>query len=176
MVFMIFQTLSRRFVGFNNACIFCLGSIRSASSFFVLAKHCCSVWISNLFRAFLTVSLNSTSLSSMKQIPRNLLALSSFGFSIAHLFFFSLPCFWHVFLYVWPQEVRPGCRLFLRQPRPPTMFTHLEFFFVQYGESCEPSPRIWHVSISFNVPIIVYAVFKQYIQGRICCIGHIDVS
>ena len=30
------------------------------------------------------VSLNSWSSGSMKQIPRNLLALSSFGFSIAH--------------------------------------------------------------------------------------------
>ena len=50
-VFMIFmqssfQTLSQRFVGFNDACVLCLASIRSTTSFVVrsspdLARHCC---------------------------------------------------------------------------------------------------------------------------------------
>ena len=48
MIFMLwsFQTPSRKFVGFSDACAFCLGSIRSATSFPVLsssglARHCC---------------------------------------------------------------------------------------------------------------------------------------
>ena len=42
---------------------------------------------SNFLRAAFTVSLNSASFGSMKNIPLNCLALSSFGFSIAHLCF-----------------------------------------------------------------------------------------
>ena len=41
-----FHTLSRRFVSFNDACVFSLGSIRIATSFLAssfpdLARHCC---------------------------------------------------------------------------------------------------------------------------------------
>ena len=49
-------------------------------------------------------------------------------------------------------------------------------FFVQYGESCESGPRIWYVSVSFDIPIIVYTAFKHHIQGRTCCSGHVNVS
>ena len=40
------QTLSQRFVGFNDAYVFCLANIRSATSVYVLpspdlARHCC---------------------------------------------------------------------------------------------------------------------------------------
>ena len=102
MVFMIFvwssfQTLSRRFVGFNNASVFCLASIRSATSFPVRysighARHCC--WHRN-FQLSPRVLKNFSKLLIRwinEEIPRNLLALSSFGFSIAH-FFLSLLCF-----------------------------------------------------------------------------------
>ena len=43
--------------------------------------------ISNFLRAFFMVCLNSSSFGSMKKIPRNCLALSSFDFSIAHFCF-----------------------------------------------------------------------------------------
>ena len=41
-----FRTLSRRFVGFHNACVFCLTFFRKATGFLVLfasgsARHCC---------------------------------------------------------------------------------------------------------------------------------------
>ena len=53
----------------------------------VLQSIAAGIGISNFLRAALIVSLNSSSFGSMKKIPRNLLALSSFGFSIAHLCF-----------------------------------------------------------------------------------------
>ena len=45
------------------------------------------IGISNFLRAFLMVSLNSSSSGSMKKIPRSLLAFSSVGFSMVHLGF-----------------------------------------------------------------------------------------
>ena len=64
------------------------------------------IGISIFVRAFFKMSLNSSSSGLMKEIPRNLLALSSFGFSIVH-FSFSLRfdasdiCF-HI---IWPHIV-----------------------------------------------------------------------
>ena len=77
-----FHTLSRRFLGFNDACVFCLTIIRSSmhSSRLVLQSIAAGIGTSNFLRTFFMVSLNSSSAGSMKQLPRNLLALSSFGF------------------------------------------------------------------------------------------------
>ena len=85
---------SQRFVSLNNTSIFCLVLSNCATGFPVLTKlkstrHCC--WHRNLqlSTSIFHFSLNSSSSSSMKKIPRDLLALSSFGFSMAH-FCFSL--------------------------------------------------------------------------------------
>ena len=45
------------------------------------------IGISNFLRAFSIIRLNSSSSGSIKKRPRNLLALSSFGFSIVHFCF-----------------------------------------------------------------------------------------
>ena len=53
----------------------------------VLQRIAGGIRISNFLRAFFMVCLNSSSSGSMKKIPRNLLALSSFGFSMIHFCF-----------------------------------------------------------------------------------------
>ena len=53
----------------------------------VLQGMAAGIGISNFLRAFLMVCLNYSSFGSMTKIPRNLLALSSFGFSIAQFCF-----------------------------------------------------------------------------------------
>ena len=53
----------------------------------VLQGIAAGIGISNFPRAAFIVSLNSSSFGSMKNIPLNCLALSSFGFSLAHLCF-----------------------------------------------------------------------------------------
>ena len=80
-----------------------LSSTSTTQAYFVLRfpilrwvsplQHCC--WHRNfqLLRAAFIVSLNSSSFGSMKYIPLNCLAFSSFGFSIAHL------CFAYFFLH-----------------------------------------------------------------------------
>ena len=147
-----FQTLSRRFVGLNDACVFCLVSIRSATSFLVLSSPwSCETLLLALelptfsaffffFFFFFCNSFFKLRICWINELntARNLLALSSFGFSIAHfLFFFSSRCFWHVVPYLWPKAIKSGCRLFFRQtlPRP---CVSIWKFFVQYGESLNP--------------------------------------
>ena len=53
----------------------------------VLQSIAAGIAISNFLRAFFMVGLNSSASGSMEKIPRNCLALSSFGFSIAHFCF-----------------------------------------------------------------------------------------
>ena len=53
----------------------------------VLQGIAAGIGISNFLRAFFMVCLNYSSFGSMKKIPRDLVALSSFGFSIAHFCF-----------------------------------------------------------------------------------------
>ena len=55
----------------------------------VLQGIAASIGNSNFLRAFCMISLNSSSSGSMRWLPRNFVALSSSGFSIAH-FCFSL--------------------------------------------------------------------------------------
>ena len=178
MIFMLcsFQTLSRRFVGFDDACVFCLGSIRSATSFPVLsspdlARQCC--WHRNfqvsprMFNSFFEFricwinAVNSAQSSGVVKLR---------FFESPLLFCFSLRCFWHVFPHLWPQVIKPGCRLFLRQP-PPGPWKPFWRFFVQCGESCGSGPRSWKVSVSVNIPMIVNAALKHHIQGRTCSSG-----
>ena len=53
----------------------------------ILQGIAAGIGTSNSLRAAFIVSLNSSSFGSMKNIPLNCLALSSFGFSTAHLCF-----------------------------------------------------------------------------------------
>ena len=53
----------------------------------ILQSITAGIGTSNFLRAAVIMSLNSSSFGSMKIIPLNCLALSSFGFSIAHLCF-----------------------------------------------------------------------------------------
>ena len=55
--------------------------------------------------------------------------------------------------HIWPYILWSGGRLFSCQS-PPGPCISIQWFFVQYGESCETCPRIWQFSISINVPII----------------------
>ena len=92
-VYSSFEPWSRAFVGINNTHIFCLAFPNIAVGFTTalyryFATHSC--WHRNFqlsLRAAFIVSLNSSSSGSIKNIPTNCLALSSFGFSIAHLCF-----------------------------------------------------------------------------------------
>ena len=88
-----FNTHSCGFTGFQDTRKFRLEIISLATGLPLLtflaclARHGGSHWCLQFLLAFLMVSLNSLSSGSMKWIPRNLHALSSFGFAIAHLCF-----------------------------------------------------------------------------------------
>ena len=75
-----FQSFSHRFIGL-------FFTILRQVSPRCFTRHCC--WHRNfqLLRAFFMKRLNYSSSGSMKKIPRNCLALSSFGFSIVHFCF-----------------------------------------------------------------------------------------
>ena len=105
-----FQSYPHRFVGIDNTSIFGLavhqywGKFSHAAICWCLTRHCC--WHRNfptfyeLF--FIVCPLNSSSSGSMKKIPRNCLALSSFGFSIAHFCFALLfRCIRHLLPHFW---------------------------------------------------------------------------
>ena len=96
-IFMIFwcsfQTLPRRLMRFNDACVFCYASVGSFATRFPalvvldLTKHDWFHWPFQLFpRIFLFLwTLPS---GSTKSVPLIILALSSFRFSMAHLLAF----------------------------------------------------------------------------------------
>ena len=80
-------SLSRTFVGINNTSIFCLVFPNIAVGFPLLfigiwQGIAAGIGTSNFLLAVFIASLNSSSSDSMKYIPLNCLALSSFGFSI----------------------------------------------------------------------------------------------
>ena len=85
-------TLSRRFVGFNDACVFCFTIVQDATSFPVLfasgsARHHC--WHRNFQLATRIIHYFLEFFICGISEPRNFPALASFVFSIAH-FCFSL--------------------------------------------------------------------------------------
>ena len=77
----------------------------------ILQGIAAGIGTSNLVRAALMLSLNSSSCGSIKNIPLNCLAMSSFGFSIAHLCFaFFFRCIRHMRPHIWPYIVwTRGC-------------------------------------------------------------------
>ena len=118
-----FHTLSRRFVGFNSACVLCLALLFNATGFPVLfvsgsARHCCLHRNFQLPTHIFIISMNSSSAGSMKWIPRNFLAVSSFGFSIARFCFSLRFDASDIFPNFWPQRVWSGCRLLSCQSLP----------------------------------------------------------
>ena len=88
-----FQSNSRGLVSFDNTSMFCLAFPNTAVGFttavyWCFARHCGWHRIFLLpTKRFSWCPLNSSSSGSTKKIPRNLLALSSSGFSIAHFCF-----------------------------------------------------------------------------------------
>ena len=88
-----FQSYPHSFVGIDNTSIFGLAFPQIAASFssamcWCFIRHC--RWHRNFqlsTSVFFMVCLNSSSSGSMKKIQRDCLALSSFGFSIAHFWF-----------------------------------------------------------------------------------------
>ena len=90
-----FQTFSRRFAGFNDACVFFVVQLSKTlqvslySSRLVLQRIAAGIGTSHFLRAFFIISLNSSSAGSRKQIPRFFSSIVKLRTSIAH-FFFSL--------------------------------------------------------------------------------------
>ena len=137
-----FHAYPHRFVGLNNTSIFRLVLFNCATGFRVLKKlkstrHCC--WHRNfqLSTSIFLFRLNSSSSGSMKNIPRNLLALSSFGFSMAHfLLFFAFRCIRQMLPYIWPHIVGSRGRQFSCDS-PPGPCLSIRWSLIQYNESCE---------------------------------------
>ena len=158
-----FHTLARRFVGFNNAGAFCLTISRNATGFPVLfaSGFCKALQLASELPAFYAHFLKYPWIfvsQPMKQVPRNFLALSSFGVSIAHFCFsFRLDASDISFKNSGHKEsALEGRLLSCQSPSPsPRPCISIRWFFIQYREPSEACPRIWQFSISINVPTIV---------------------
>ena len=88
-----FWPWSRAFVGINNPSVLCLAFPNIAVGLSTALHRCflqgiaAGIGTFNFLRAAFFVSLSSSSFGSIKNIPFSCLALSSFGFSINHLYF-----------------------------------------------------------------------------------------
>ena len=86
-----FQLNSRGLVSFDNSSMFCLAfpipKVSSPQFIGVLQGIAAGIGISNFLRALFMVCLMFSSSGSMKKIPRNCPALSSFGFSMIQFCF-----------------------------------------------------------------------------------------
>ena len=131
MIFMIlanrsFHTLSRRFVGLNNASVFCLALLFILTYLPVLftmslARH--RSWHGNL-------QLSTCILHDIVEffiIWSNEINTTQFSCIVEHRFFDSPK--------LWPQSVWSGCRLFSCQPLSGPCIS-IRWLFIQYGESC----------------------------------------
>ena len=149
-----FHALSRRFVGFNEACVFCLASTRGATGLLVLsssglAKHCCwhrnfqlSPRFSNSFLEFIIRWINEVNTA---QCPC-LVKLRFFDGPL--LLLFSFWRFRHVFPYLWPQGVWPGCRLLPCQSLP--MYIHPVVFHQIFLANLHASPQAHRSCLSVS--------------------------
>ena len=138
-----FQSYSHRFVGFNNTSVFCLVFFNCATGFPVLialklARHCGWHWIFHLstrifldILEFLIITINEINTTQSSGI------VELWFLEAHHLLFFAFRRIGHIFPNVLPQSVWPGGRLFSCQS-----CISIPWFFIQYGESCEPCPRI----------------------------------
>ena len=161
LVMRTFCAYPHRFVGFNNTHIFvlCSPTVRRWS----LQGIAAGIGISNFLRAFFMIPFNSSSSRSMKYIPRNLLAFSSFGFSIAH-FCFSLRfdasdiCFHISGHNLSGLEVVCFLVSLASDHQNPS-----GGYSSNTVNLCETCPRIWQFSISINVPIIFNMFLRHHI-------------
>ena len=174
-----FQTLSRRFVGFNIASVFCLAILFNAKVFPVLAtlkiaRHCgwhqdfqlSTSILHNILDFFICWinEVNTTQCSSIVELQFVHSPLSLFS---------SLRRFRHIFPHLWRQSVWAGGRLFSCQS-PTGPWKSIWWFLIQFCESCETCPRIWQFSISINVRIVVDKFLQHYIEWYTCSPGHVD--
>ena len=108
----------------------------------VLQGIAAGIGISNFLRAFFMTCLNSSSFGSMTKIPRNCLALSSFGFFDSPLSLRFAFCIRHMLPHIWPHIVGSSGCLFPRMSLPGPCIS-ASWPFVQWNESCEACPCIW---------------------------------
>ena len=174
-----FHVLPRRFIGLNNASVFCLAILFNATGFPVLltfkfAKH--SGWHRNFQLStriihdsfeFLIIRINevnTTQISSIVELRFLDSTLLLFLCISTHQTYLSksqaTKCL------VW----RSFVLLSLPGPRK-----SIRWFFIQHNESCGACPRICQFSISINVPIIVDIFLQQYIQRCTWSPGHVDI-
>ena len=120
-----------------------------------------AIGVSNFWRAFFMVSLNSWSSRSMKQIPRNLLALSSFGFSCDH---FCLSFSWAFFLIVFQSSghrwIWPGCQL----PFCQSLTGHIYYLFGGFSSNRE----IWVKPVQESDKSLDPSIFQWSSMRRSC--------
>ena len=148
----------------NLSCVsqFCGGFLHCSLS--VICKALLpGIWTTIFLRAALTMSLNYLSTGSMKYIPLNCLALSSSGFSMAHLclaFFFAAS---NMRPHIWTYIVRTRGILFSCKSHP---------------DHENPSGGLPFSRTNIVNPVHASdAVFvtKKYVQWRFCFSGNVDV-
>ena len=119
---------------------------------------------SNFLRAAFIVSLNSSSFCSIKNIPLNCLALSSFGFSIAQL------CF-AFFLFFAASDIKFHISGHTSSGRE--VFC---FLVSLLPDHVYPSGGFsFGFFFSIHVPVIFNLFFQHYVQWRVWCSGNVDV-
>ena len=141
----------------------------------IFQGNAAGVGTSNFRRAAFIVSLNFSSFGSMKNIFLNCLALSSIGFSIAHLcfafFFAASDIRVHISGHTLSgREVVCVLASLLQDHVYPSAA-----LFVQQNESCEACPCIRIFCFSIHVPVISNMFLHQYIQGCMSRSGNVDV-
>ena len=127
-----FQSDFQRFASFNNTSVFCLmfsntaAGVPAALAYWSFTRHwCCHRnFHSNFPLAFFMIRMNSSSSGPIKKLPRNLLALSSFGFSMAH-FWFSLRFDASDLPHIWPHFCRVLRSFLSSSVSSRTTYTHL---------------------------------------------------
>ena len=156
-----FQSYSHRFVDIDNTSKFGLvfPNITAgfpAAMYWCFTRHCC--WHRDFpLSTSVFHDVFKSSFGSTKKIPRNFLALSSFGFSIAHFYFcFAFRCIRHMLPHVRPYIL--VLRLFSSWLSDPD---HV----CPSGEVC---PCIWQFSFFHEY------FLQQCIQWRMCCSGNVD--
>ena len=135
----------------------------------ILQGIAAGIGTSNFLRAAFIVSLNSSSFGSMKNIPLNCLALSSFGVSIAHfgLLFFFFFCIRHMRPHISPHMVwTRGCLFPCKSLSRPCVSVRRPF--AQKNESCEACPCIWQFFFSIQIPAIFNIFLPQTVEWCVC--------
>ena len=169
-----FQSNSHRFVSFDNTSIFRLVFPNTAAAF-TAAIYWCFTWHCCWHRNFqLSTTVFHGSSGSMKKIPRNLLAISSLGFSMIHFCFafrfdasdicFNISGHTVSGLEVVCFIVSLSRTMYICQ----VAFLSIKWIF----EKC---PCIWYFSFSIHVPIIINIFLHHHIKWCMNVSGNVVV-